>query len=92
MKKFITLVLALTLVVGPVGIGMAQQKKKTPEERFAALDKNGDKKLSEEEFIGKAEGDKAEAAKKRFKKVDKDGDGSVSLEEFKAGQPKPKTK
>ena len=91
MKKFCTFVLALAFVVGAVGVAGAQEKpKKTPEERFAALDKDGDKKLTEAEFIGKAEGDRAENAKKRFKRFDKDADGSVTLEEFKAGQPKPK--
>jgi Ca2+-binding EF-hand superfamily protein len=91
MKKLCTLLLTLAFVAGAVGTVAAQEKpKKTPEERFAALDKDGDKKLSEQEFIGKAAADKAENAKKRFKRFDKDSDGSVTLEEFKAGQAKPK--
>lgn len=57
--------------------------KKSPEERFAKLDKNGDQKLSFEEYLGKRADDKKAAAEKRFAKMDKDGDKSLSLEEFK---------
>jgi hypothetical protein len=58
--------------------------KKSPEQRFAKADKNGDQKLSLEEFVGKRTDEKKEKATKRFGKLDKDGDKSLSLEEFKA--------
>lgn len=64
--------------------------KKTPEQRFARLDKNGDEKLSLEEFVGKKTDEMKEKATKRFGKLDKNGDKSLSLEEFKAGLKKKK--
>ncbi len=59
-----------------------KKPKKSAEERFKALDKDGDGKLSKEEFVGKKEGEQKEKAEKLFSKKDKDGDGSLSLEEF----------
>lgn len=89
MKKF----LALVMVAGLCAPGLAQEKKGgTPEERFARMDKNSDKKLSKEEYRGKAEGDKATKADERFAKLDKNSDGSLDLEEFKAGAGKKKDK
>ena len=85
MKKFLALVMAAGVCM-PV---MAQEKKdKTPEEQFAAMDKNGDKKLSKEEYVGAAEGEKKTKKEDRFKALDKNNDGSIDLEEFKAGQKK----
>jgi hypothetical protein len=54
------------------------------------MDKDGDKKLSLDEFIGKKKDDMKEKATKRFSKLDKDSDEFLSLEEFKAGQKKKK--
>ncbi len=72
-------------------LGTAQEKKgKTPEERFAALDKNGDKKLSKEEYVANAEGEKKTKAETRFARMDKNSDGSLSLEEYKEGTMKKK--
>ncbi len=84
MKK----ILALTLIAGMflplVGSTGAQEKKgKTPEERFAALDKNGDKKLSKEEFLAPIDAEKKDKAGTRFDMADKDKDGFLSLEEYK---------
>jgi Ca2+-binding EF-hand superfamily protein len=66
-------------------LGTAQEKKgKTPEEQFAALDKNSDKKLSKEEYVAMREGDKKTKAEERFAAADKNKDGSLDIEEFKA--------
>lgn len=91
MKKFFVVAVAAGLLL-PV-LGTAQEKKgKTPEERFAALDKNSDKKLSKEEYLASAGGDadKKSKAETRFAAMDKDKDGSLSLEEFKEGSMKKK--
>jgi len=52
------------------------------EEAFSKLDTNGDKKLSEEEFLS-GKGSKAKGkAKKRFKSLDENVDSSLSLREY----------
>jgi Ca2+-binding EF-hand superfamily protein len=85
MKKF----LALVMVAGICMPVMAQEKKtKTPEEQFAAMDKNGDKKLSKEEYVGDAKDEKKTKKEDRFKALDKNNDGSIDLEEYKAGAKK----
>jgi hypothetical protein len=65
----------------------AQPKKlPSPEERIAALDKNGDKKLTKEEYVAPFTDDaKKQKAKARFDNLDNDKDGLLSLYEFKAG-------
>jgi len=81
MKK----ILALALIAGmfmPMLTAQAQ-KGKSPEERFAALDKNGDKKLSKEEYLAPLDADKKDKAGTRFDMGDKDKDGFLSLEEYK---------
>jgi Ca2+-binding EF-hand superfamily protein len=85
MKKFLALVLAAGMFM-PVVIGA--QEKKTPEETFKALDKNSDGKLSKEEFVGNAEGEKKTKKESRFTALDTNKDGSLSLDEYKAGQKK----
>jgi hypothetical protein len=85
MKSMICSILTLAvLAVGGTHVFAAPEKapKKPAEERFAKLDANGDKKLSEEEFIGKKTGEAKDKAGKRFGKLDKDGDKSLSFEEF----------
>ena len=80
MKKFLVVCLAAGLCLPLV----AQEKKaKSPEEQFAALDKNGDKKLSKEEYVGNAEGEKKTKKEDRFGALDANKDGSLSLDEFK---------
>ena len=82
MKKL----LALAMIAGmfmPLMTGAQEKKAKTPEERFAALDKNGDKKLSKEEFLAPLDAEKKDKAGTRFDMADKDKDGVLSLEEYK---------
>ena len=55
------------------------------------LDKNGDGKISKDEFIGKKTGEAKEEAEKAFAAKDKDKDGSLSKDEFTAA-PKKKDK
>ena len=69
--------------------------KKKPDRaaQFKKLDKDGDGKLTKEEFVGKREGDKAAAAEKVFGRLDKDGNGTVCATEFSArGKKAPKKK
>ena len=58
-----------------------EKAKKTPQDRFNALDTDGNKKISLAEFVGKREGDKKAKAEKYFKKRDKDSSGDLTLEE-----------
>jgi Ca2+-binding EF-hand superfamily protein len=89
MKKWIAVLFVFTFLLGLGTVSVsAQNQKRTPEENFARMDKNGDKKLSLEEFVGRREGEKADRAKENFKKLDKDNDGFLTLDEFKAGQKK----
>jgi Ca2+-binding EF-hand superfamily protein len=62
----------------------ADKPKRDPEAMFKALDKDSDGSLTEAEFLGKRDGDKATKAKELFAKLDKDKDSKVTLEEFKA--------
>lgn len=85
MRRLLSWTVALAMLFGVVGTTIAADKPKaSPEERFAKMDKNGDGKLSEDEFIGKKSGEMADKAKMQFKRLDKDGDGFVTLDEFKA--------
>lgn len=79
--------LVLSCVV-PVVASAAKPPAKSPEERFSKMDRNGDKKLSLDEFVGKRTGEQKEKATKRFGKLDKDSDSFLSLEEFKAARRK----
>ncbi len=74
----------------PFAMAKADKPKKSPEVRFKNLDKNGDEKLSLEEFLGKRSGDQKTKGEKQFSKRDKDGDGALTLEEFKT-MPKKKS-
>ena len=82
MKKLCVSLAALAVFTG--SFAMAQEKKEqTPEQRFARLDKNSDKKLSFDEFKGKKTDAAETRAKTQFDKADKDKDSALSLEEFK---------
>ena len=84
MKKILALALIGGMFLPLVGSTGAQEKKgKTPEERFAALDKNNDKKLSKEEFLAPVAEEKKGKAGDRFDAGDKNKDGFLSLEEYK---------
>ena len=86
MKRLLALALIVGMFLPLVGTGAQEKKGKSPEERFAALDKNGDKKLSKDEYLAQYTDDtKKEKAGPRFDGWDKDKDGFLSLEEFKAG-------
>jgi len=89
MKKILVMALAFGMFA-PALMTAQEKKQKSPEEQFAALDKNNDKKLSKEEFLGNTEGEKKTKKENRFKALDKDSDGFVSLEEYKAGTAKKK--
>ena len=59
-----------------------------PQRKFSPNWTRIDDKVSEEEFLGKKTGEKAEKAKKLFARRDKDKDGSLTLEEFIAKKKK----
>jgi Ca2+-binding EF-hand superfamily protein len=85
MKKILVAMLVCGMFM-PLMLGgaKAQEKKgKTPEERFAALDKNNDKKLSKEEYLAPLADEKKEKGTARFEMADKNKDGFLSLEEYK---------
>jgi len=85
MKKFFVAALFAAMLMPLIPVSVAQEKKgKTPEERFAALDKNNDKKLSKEEFLATVAEEKKGKAGTRFDDADKNKDGSLSLDEYKA--------
>lgn len=92
MKKMLLWTIALSMVVGLEAIpaSAADKPKRTPEETFKRLDKNGDGKVSPDELKGKRTGEKADRVVSRFKQMDKDNDGFLSLEEYKAGAAKKK--
>lgn len=87
MKKFLALAIAFGLTSPAFS---ADKPKPTPEDQFKKMDKDGNGKISFDEFKGKREGDKLAAAEKQFKAKDKNSDGSLDLEEFKAGGKKAK--
>ena len=65
----------------------AQKKGADPERQFRKADRNGDGKVTLEEFKGKGDNTKREKA---FRKRDNNGDGALSLEEFTAAGQKGK--
>jgi Ca2+-binding EF-hand superfamily protein len=65
-----------------------EKKKADPAAAFAKKDKNGDGKLSKEEFTAGAKD--AAKSEQQFTARDKDKDGSVSKEEFTAAGGKKK--
>ena len=88
MKKLLSACVMAAMFVGVGSIGLAQDKPKSAEDRFKAMDKNADGKLSEAEYVGDAKDEKAEKAKTRFARMDTNSDKSLSLEEYVAGTKK----
>ncbi len=90
MKKFLAwMVVAVVSVAMSSTEASADPKKPKPsrEQIFKRLDKDGDGKLTYEEFKAKK---KEEAAQKMFKRLDANADQSLSLEEFTAVRKKKK--
>lgn len=93
MFKWMTFAIAAAVVLSGFARLEANAPKdpaKNAEKRFARMDKDGDKKLTLEEFLGKKKDEMKEKATKRFSKLDKDSDEFLSWEEFQAGQKKKK--
>ena len=84
-NKLLSLAASVALFSIPFAANAAAVSK-----TFSKADKNGDGKLSKEEFVamgkGKTEASKTETSKAEaaFAKKDKDKDGFLSLEEFSA--------
>ena len=80
MKKLFSSAVIASLVFGGFAPSFAQEKKdeKKPsvEELFKRLDKNGDSKLSKEEYVGKREADKKTKAEEAFAKAKADMDAA----------------
>jgi Ca2+-binding EF-hand superfamily protein len=64
----------------------ANKPHKTAADVFKALDKNGDGKITLDEFTARAKGDKEFTAKltSRFNKIDANHDGVITSDELKA--------
>lgn len=93
-RSLLSLALAWFVAFG-VAMGAEGEKKekpkRTPEQIFKALDKDGDGFLTVAEVMGKAKTTEAEQkAKERIARRDKDGDGKLSLAEFTAKPEAPK--
>ncbi len=89
MRKLIVGTIVCVMVMGVVGSSLAKgdgeaKKKRDPAAAFTKRDKDGDGKISVDEFVGKKEGDAAEKMKKAFGKKDKDGDGFLTKDEMLA--------
>jgi len=82
MRRLTTWTLLVAMLAYSAPAAMAAKPNRSPEQRFAKLDKDGDKKLTEEEFIGKKADDAKAKAEKRFSKLDKNKDNALSFEEF----------
>lgn len=82
MRRLCLLLAALLLWPGaaPATPDRASGNAASPDEKFQNMDKNGDEKLSPEEFFA-AYPNMHEAA---FTSLDKDGDNFISLEEWRS--------
>ena len=94
MSKWFVATLAVALMGSSVAVsglkGAEEKKKPEPEEQFKKRDKDADGFLTWDEFKGKLEGEKLDAAKKQFEAKDANKDMKLSLEEFKAKVKTPK--
>jgi Ca2+-binding EF-hand superfamily protein len=78
-----TLITALTLAAP--ALADDGKKQDAAKERFEDMDRDGNKKLTLQEFIAGRSRDESVGAAKVFAKMDADNDGIVTPEEFKAG-------
>lgn len=62
----------------PSGTGKAMPKRMSSTQKIAAMDRNNDGKLTEEEH--------AAGAEKMFRQMDSDGDGSLTAQELREGE------
>ncbi len=60
------------------------QEKKSLEEEFKVFDKNGDGKVSKEEFLATTKDERKGKRGMNFDRADKDQDGFLTLPEWKA--------
>lgn len=87
MNKLVVGMGVCVVVVSVVGSSLAKDraegdKKQDGGAMFEKKDKNGDGKLSLDEFVGKKAGEDAEKLKEVFKKKDKDGDGFLTKDDM----------
>lgn len=97
MMKLLSMVLVAVFTVSLAGSAWAAEgakkkegakkgeaKKVSVEDRFAKMDKNGDKKLDLQEFMGRATSEETKKEReKQFAEMDKDKDKAVTLDEMK---------
>lgn len=87
MRSLLTGMLGLMLGIGIVQLASAADARADDaqiEAKFKSLDKNGDSKLSMEEFVaGRGSEQTEEQAKAAFEKADINQDGFLSLVEYK---------
>jgi Ca2+-binding EF-hand superfamily protein len=89
MKNKFPIAVIAALITLPLVASAADEKKGGG---FAALDKNGDGKISKEEFMASPSAQKDSGkAESRFKALDTNNDGFLSKEEYAAGQKKKKS-
>jgi hypothetical protein len=85
-RKLMMLLAALAAGYG-IHVNAADEKRvpPTPEEKaavFTKKDKDGDGKLTKEEFLGKAKEEQKPKLETAFGRLDKDTDGSLTKDEF----------
>jgi Ca2+-binding EF-hand superfamily protein len=89
MRSLLTAMLGLTVGLGVLSLSHAQDQKNDKdapdvEAQFKKIDKNGDQKLSMEEFVDGRPSDQTEQqATASFAKADKNKDNSLTLAEYK---------
>jgi len=91
MRRLITLTVCSGLLAGlATASPLLDEKERTPQRTIAKLDKNGDGKLSFEEYLGKND-QRKESRTRHFRKLDRDGDGFVTPDEYQ-GKTEKKTR
>ena len=67
----------------PKKVATPEPQRRSPEQFFKARDRNSDRVITLEEFIGNPEGRNVPALTKRFKAIDANSDGRLLLDELK---------